>query len=221
MVEVYVSRIDGDGPLPTRDVPLCEQARIDRHRHPEERRRFVFAWALAGRVLAARLGVPTAALRVARDCRRCGADHGKPTLIGEKVHFSLSHAGNRVALAVSDAGPVGIDIETSEIDDWSTAMSQMVLDAGEAVTRSRDRATYWTRKEAVLKATGDGLLLPMCGIRVTPPGGRARVVAWRERPEMVDRLRLYDLVAPPGYAASLAVVDDPCPPRGHADPFAP
>lgn len=36
---------------------------------------------------------------------------GKPYLIGEALHFSLSHSGDRVAVAVCRHAPVGVDIE--------------------------------------------------------------------------------------------------------------
>jgi 4'-phosphopantetheinyl transferase len=73
--------------------------------------------------------------------------------------------------------------------------------------RHRSLLTYCTRKEALLKATGDGLTVPMRGLTVADPGRPARLVAWEDRPELTGRIRLHDLHPAAGHVASLAVID--------------
>jgi 4'-phosphopantetheinyl transferase len=92
---------------------------------------------------------------------------GKPELAGpagRDVHFSLSHSGDRCAIAVSEE-PVGIDVEEiRELPELEGIVRSRFApdEAAEILTLSgeqRLRAFYrcWTRKEAYLKATGAGI----------------------------------------------------------------
>lgn len=83
----------------------------------------------------------TGATDVVRVCPRCGsAEHGRPRVRGAGVHVSLSYAGALGVVAWSGDGPVGIDI----------------AEEGPPVGDFGDRLG-WTRAEALLKATGEGL----------------------------------------------------------------
>jgi len=78
----------------------------------------------------------TGARRVVRVCPACGSDrHGRPVAVGSPAHLSISYADGLVAVAWSYDGPVGIDVERDLAGDRQE----------------------WTRVEALLKATGEGL----------------------------------------------------------------
>lgn len=66
----------------------------------------------------------------------------------------------------------------------------------------------WTRKEAVLKATGDGLRLPMRDLVVSGSLELPAVRQWVQRPSLVERIWLQDLdlpaPAPSSHIAALA-----------------
>lgn len=88
---------------------------------------------------------------------------GKPFLAGTDVHFNLSHTDGAAALAVSRAGPVGVDIESM---DLRVGMPQIMAAALTPDEQARTRAApepreaflrCWTAKEAYVKATGEGL----------------------------------------------------------------
>jgi 4'-phosphopantetheinyl transferase len=65
----------------------------------------------------------------------------------------------------------------------------------------------WTRKEAVLKATGDGLTVALDGLRVTAPGDPPAVLAWP--PGVPPRAaRMLDLDLGPAYRACVATLTD-------------
>jgi phosphopantetheinyl transferase len=94
----------------------------------------------------------------------------------------ISHSGATVAVAVSDAGAVGVDVR-QVTDDAVGELSPLVLADSEAghVTGARDLFTYRARKEALVKATGDGVGVPLGEVVVTPPGRRRACSAPRDR----------------------------------------
>src|SRR5690606_22853124 len=116
-------------------------------------------------------------------CRHCGGTHGKPRLPGCGVDFSLSHSGDRVVLVLAEGTEVGVDVER-ESDRDIDRLAEMVLSAPERevlagmADRRRGFHAYWSRKEALLKATGHGLAAPMTDIRVSAPDEPAAVLAW-------------------------------------------
>ena len=65
---------------------------------------------------------------------------------------------------------------------------------------------YWVRKEAVLKATGDGLSIPLTQLTVSGPDQPPELCGWIGRPLLPGIVTMYDLDAAPSYAAALALV---------------
>ena len=93
------------------------------------------------RLLAEQVLLETGGTRVVRLCAWCGSDrHGRPVVLGTTATVSMAYAGDLVAVAWSTSGPVGIDLEVD----------------GPAVGEYGD-VRAWTRIEALLKATGEGL----------------------------------------------------------------
>jgi len=144
-----------------------ERRRAKAFRFDHLRRRFTVAHAMLRAVLAERLGVPPQVLQF-----RTGA-HGKPALVGDEVEFNLSHSGERALVAVSDDGPVGVDIEQfRELRDLP-ALARRVLSDPEhdSYLRSVDPTTYfldaWTRKEAAVKACGEGIISDLRAVDVS------------------------------------------------------
>ncbi|GGV11988.1 4'-phosphopantetheinyl transferase [Actinomadura cremea] len=190
----------------------AELARYDRFARPEDKARFVTGRFLARTALADRTGLPPGSLAFTTECPHCGADHGKPRLPGHDIDFSLSHSGDRVVLAVAEGVRLGVDVER-ESDRDIDRLAEMVLSAPERETftalpaerRKRAFHSYWSRKEAILKATGHGLAAPMSAIRLSAPDDPPEVLAWDDD-AAVAPVRLADLAPGPGYAAALAVL---------------
>ena len=97
-------------------------------------------------------------------CVICGEPHGKPVLADSPVHINLSHTQNTVMVGIA-ASPVGVDVEPGPSGrDWlklsgrfySPAEAEWVREAGPVQAGTRF-LRLWVRKEAVLKATGEGL----------------------------------------------------------------
>ncbi|WP_327581139.1 4'-phosphopantetheinyl transferase superfamily protein [Nonomuraea sp. NBC_00507] len=185
-----------------------ERLRKGKYRAPADRHRFILGCAITRIMLGRRLGVPAADVPLRRDCPACARPHGKPRLPGDELHLSVSHSGRWVAVAISGVGPVGIDVE--RVAERSTALVEAALAdvEAEALGRTADPVAgfiaYWTRKEAVLKATGDGLRVPMSHVIVSPPDQPARLLGFRGRPLL--RVALTDLPRRDGHAAALAII---------------
>ena len=177
-----------------------ERARMGRFRRDADAARYLAAHALTRIVLGHRLDRAPAALTFDRTCR-CGAPHGKPTLVGGGPGFSFSHAGAVVGVAVLEGGPVGLDVEPFRALPDLDAMARHVGAPAEPAAFFR----AWTRKEALLKATGDGLASPMAAI-VLRDGteGDGGVAAWTGDGAPDGPVWLRDLVAPDGSPAAVA-----------------
>jgi 4'-phosphopantetheinyl transferase len=183
-----------------------------------DRRRLTGAWAVARVVLGAAAGIPPDRLRVDRTCPRCGAQHGKPWLpTAPDLHVSIAHSDSCIAVAVAQGFPIGVDVEAivqceqAELDlligDTLAAEERSELVRQTGTDRARAFTTYWTRKEAVLKATGDGLAMPLDKLVVSPPSSPPRVLRWDGHTARIGRLSLHGLHPPRDFVATLAVLD--------------
>ena len=91
-------------------------------------------------------------------------EFGKPKLLDSRCEFSISHSWDWVWVAVTLGVPVGIDVEQRrpEVDlsfiiPYLHPAEQMSLAGGDPAMALR----CWTRKEAVVKAIGMGLSMPL------------------------------------------------------------
>jgi len=89
----------------------------------------------------------------------------KPYLANSDINFNISHSGELVVCALTKTGDIGIDIEKIESIKISDFKSQMTNNEWELVNTSKDKERaffkYWTQKEAVIKAHGKGLFIPL------------------------------------------------------------
>lgn len=180
-----------------------ERARASSFRQPGDRRRSLLAAALLRLTVARATGQPTGAVRVRRDCRDCGATHGRPRLPGTGLHASVSHSGWWVAVALTGVGEVGVDVEEESPIDFE-GLVPLVLDHREQVRSAHEFYVTWTRKEALVKATGDGLRVPLTALRTSAATAPPCLVHYPGRPGM--EARVFDLDAPARYKAALAVL---------------
>ena len=199
-----------------------ERARLAEYRRAADRDRFLVGCALAKTVIAAGTGSHPGRICFDRTCRQCGRPHGKPVVAGGGPQFSVAHSGALIAVAVA-RDPVGVDVEQLDGrdrplggDGGPDALARFVLAEPERTAlaevdpAARERAflVAWARKEAVTKATGDGLRVPFSQVvvaAVPDSAGPPRVTSW-PYPQAPESVALLDLDAGPGYVAALAVL---------------
>lgn len=204
-----------DQPDPTRLdlLDAGERGRAERKRRPTP---FVTAHAVARELLGGLIGDDPRSLRFERWCTTCGSDaHGKPSLVhDEPWRFSLSYTGDLVVVAASREHDVGVDIEGLDEADFAdfdrvtlAAAECGSLDGltGEALLDARARV--WARKEAVLKATGHGLVVDPTEVLVTPPSEPPRLLGWLSDADAPAAITMADLpLRSSAHRAAVAVV---------------
>lgn len=197
---------------------LRRAARLSRW---QARSGYIAGRALLRLVLSPLLGRDPTAIKIRQLCRVCGSrEHGKPELVDSSVAFSISHAGDRVGVAVLDHGQVGLDVETTTnvSEDRLKAIASFALSQAERESYERLPAglrdvaavSWWTRKEAVLKATGWGLAIAPDTFQVVAPGRPPALLEWgAEQPPHPGTVHLFDVAPGPGYLGCLAVIGTP------------
>lgn len=181
VVVVLACGHDAQGELAESRLHPDDRLRAGRYQRTLDRQHFVLGRRLLACLLADGAPLPPWPVH----------DGGKPRPWAG-VHFNLSHAQQWLAMALSRAGPVGIDIEGAAgferqarvVDRIShpdeTAWTGQARPAAGGTLR---RLAVWTRKEALLKATGEGMGFDAVrwsslGLRIAPAGGVDASFGW-------------------------------------------
>jgi 4'-phosphopantetheinyl transferase len=185
-IEVVVTRLDV-GPdavrASTELLSDAERQRARRFAFDRDRCRFVVARSRLRRLLGERLEVEPDAVELVYGIR------GKPALAGRfadsDLRFNLSHCDDVAVYALSHGREVGVDVEAVRVVPDADAIAAHVFSRREnEVYRTldpRDKPlgffNCWTRKEAFIKALGDGLYYPLDRFDVSlAPGDPPRIL---------------------------------------------
>lgn len=187
-----------------------ERERAEGYRRPEDRDRFILRRGILRCILSRYLAVPL------REVVLEPGPSKKPRLppaLGRDLRFNLSRSDDVVLYAVTRGREIGVDLEPIRPFPEARRLAERFFASGE-VARLRATAaseslaaffTCWTRKEAFLKARGDGLGFPLNGFEVSvDPAEPARLVGVTDDPGATDRWWLADLRPATGYAAAVA-----------------
>jgi len=141
-------------------------------------------------------------------------EKGKPSLAGASpVRFNTSHSGSIAVFAFALQIELGVDVEQLRPMDDLQGISARFFSAPEIADLESlgpgDRVAgffrCWTRKEAYIKATGNGLSAPLDSFRVTLlPGQTPQLTELSPSPTQEIPWFLHNLDLAPGYAAALA-----------------
>ncbi len=197
-----------------------EAKRAARFHFARDRRGFIAGRAALRRILAHYLETDPAALRFSY------GPAGKPKLcgpqVGKELNFNLSHSVGWGLLAVTRGREIGVDLELIRADDDLAAVARRFFAPAETADlagfapplHEQAFCACWTRKEALLKAFGAGLSLPLDGFCVSvDPREPARLISTEFRPAEARRWSLIDVdLGPPlkqDFRAALAIEGPP------------
>jgi len=188
-----------------------ERQRMNRFRFAEDRRRYLVGRGLLRRLLGRYLNLEPHRLRFDY------TPQGKPFLAGDSaqrsLQFNVSHSGELLLIGVTDGRALGVDVELIRSDIEAEAIAVRFFSPREREALAQLPAASqvdaffdcWTRKEAYIKAKGDGLSLPLDQFDVAfMPGETARLLATRPDPAEAQRWSLAALDVAHGYKAALA-----------------
>jgi 4'-phosphopantetheinyl transferase len=185
-----------------------ERERADRLVSEIVRRRFITARGILREILGCRCNCPAAEIKFAY------SPTGKPSLIGDStLHFNLAHSHDLALVAVSRLALVGVDIELVRAPKDAEAVAERFFSPRESTglkalpVDQRPPAFFnlWTRKEACVKATGEGVARAIQQVEVSfLPGEPARVISFRGDANEGRQWRLWSLDPAPGYIGALA-----------------
>ncbi|GAA3728813.1 4'-phosphopantetheinyl transferase superfamily protein [Salinactinospora qingdaonensis] len=187
-----------------------------------DRDRYAVAHALARLLCAREAGCSPQQVTFELYCGRCaaldeprGEPHGKPRPVGVAagLEISITHSGQRVGVALTQGAPVGLDVEHVRDDrdiegiaeHALTRVEREALATHSPAERTRAFFTYWSRKEALLKATGQGLSGGLNSVTVSGSTEQPAVLAW-DSPTAPPHVWLTDLAAGSDYRAAVAAI---------------
>jgi 4'-phosphopantetheinyl transferase len=213
--EVHVWRVDLERmSLANVDAALAENDRTQaaRFRFEIDRQRFLIARASLRIILSQYLQLAPCSLEFK------AGPQGKPELVASQtkidLRFNLSHSRDLALIAISLGRDVGVDLEFMREDFAGDEIAERFFSQNEIAQlktvapelRSLAFFNCWTRKEAYIKARGDGLSFPLDQFDVSlSPDSRAALFGNRLDPTETARWDLVELTPAPDYVAAIAI----------------
>jgi 4'-phosphopantetheinyl transferase len=189
-----------------------EILRASRFHFEKDRIHFTRCRSALRRLLAGYLAIPATEIRFEY------LASGKPQLAGAQnpgaLQFNVSHSAGIALIAIGSERRLGVDIEKIRDDVDTTSLAERFfslreragLEALPSHLRLPGFFACWTRKEAFLKATGDGLSFPLADFSVTThPALDPMLEEIRGNTEAAQQWSLADLSVVDGYRATVAV----------------
>jgi 4'-phosphopantetheinyl transferase len=220
--EVHVWRASLDLSKPPQEnllgsLSADELSRASRFHFEKDQRRFIGARGILRQILGAYLKKPPHSLQFHYNT------NGKPILANapgeDSLQFNLSHSDNMVLYAITRNRNIGIDLERIREDIEIMQIASRFFSSSEIASieqtpesnRNELFFQYWTRKEALIKATGEGLSFPIETLDVF--GVNGSILSPIPMPsDNGERPQWYvqDLLPGPGYTAAIVVEGGDC-----------
>jgi|SRR5580698_420145 4'-phosphopantetheinyl transferase len=220
VVHVWRARLDQSSPVIKHfehTLPVDERLRADRFYFRQDRDRFIAARGILRTILGRYLDRAPQALTFIY-----GA-YGKPSLALESdanpIRFNISHSHGTALYAVTRGREIGVDLEYVRnglaieeiVTSFFSRTEISALCSLSAELRRRAFFACWTRKEAYIKAMGEGLSLSLAQFDVSLiPGEPAVLLATRPDSKEALRWSLHELALGPDYVAAFVVEGRDC-----------
>ena len=208
--QVDLEAIRGDEPRWQKLLSSDEATRAARYHFLADRQRFVAARALLRTILGGYLATDPQRLTFAY------SEKEKPSLgrahADSGITFNVSHSGGSALLAFSQRREIGVDVEQVRRDFDVEAIARRFFSVHEqgqlaALPNEEKFESFfrcWTRKEAFIKATGEGLSLPLHQFDVSvAPGNSDALLSTRSDHSEAALWSLREIPVAPGYVAAL------------------
>ncbi len=191
-----------------------ERSRAARFRYERDRRRFIVAHRVLRELLGRYLCADPGRIRFVLNA------FGKPALgpeFGRRLRFNLSHSAERALIAVAPDADVGVDLERIRPEPDYAEVARRFFSAAEldylgglpSHLHVRAFLSCWTKKEAYVKARGEGLAMPLTDFSVPLTADRAQIAvepsAHSNDAAPARRWSLQTLHPAPGYVGALAI----------------
>ena len=189
-----------------------EIGRAERFHFTRDRQHFVRCRSAVREILGRYLGIP------AQDIRFSYEANGKPQVVEDQnpqqLRFNISHSSGLAVIAVASVRAIGVDVEKIRPDVEYLELAERFFSTNEYKALSAlpsnqlARAFFacWTRKEAFIKACGDGLSFPLSEFSVSiDPDAPATLQEVRTDPRAATRWSLLSLEPQEGFIGALAV----------------
>lgn len=197
-----------------RDLSLTlsaeETGQAKTFRFARHRRRFIVRRGYQRHILSAYLNM------AATDLRYDLNEFGKPEIASvagtRRIHFSMSHSGDRAVLACSRSGILGVDIEQiREIPDADQIVSRFFSDTEKAeyaqlplMEQQQAFFDLWTRNEAIVKGLGQGLSIDLTSFSVSLSPAAPALTHWPPNDPKWMGWYLFPISTAADYAGTLA-----------------
>ena len=140
-------------------------------------------------------------------------EYGKPFLKDSNIQFNMSHSHDMVGFAIALDCRVGIDIELHNDNLDVQELNDLVLTSTESQYLSNFKSQeklklfyhLWTKKEALVKATGQGLSYPMNTIEAIDLSSGQGIFLANETDGLQQEWYCYELQTPRNYSSSIAI----------------
>ncbi len=188
--EAHVWRVMLDPPPQTpgfmQALTQEEQARAAAFQNADRATQFRVVRTALRQILSVYADLPPMMLRLMHD--RMGRPAMAPGQPGDDLHFSVAHSKAIGLIAVTRAGPIGVDVEFMRADRDFSAIARRFFSPAESnilssMPADAQRTAFyrcWTVKEACLKAMGWGLAEGLAAVETDPdPGAPLRVIRVR------------------------------------------
>ncbi|MFK7974080.1 MAG: 4'-phosphopantetheinyl transferase superfamily protein [Rickettsiaceae bacterium] len=138
--------------------------------------------------------------------------YGKPFIPNSKIRFNISHSNSIACYALTINQEIGVDIEFQSKDLNFEDLLDYVLSKEEIINfhALKDNEKFntfyelWTKKEALVKATGDGLTYDITNISTMPFGEKSKVTLFYNQESIKKELYCYPISVPQNYSGFIA-----------------